>query len=191
MHEPDDVLDFAFVERFDFVNQELAGRHACIIRTRLTPRGCYSTEVRNSTTTGIYASAKGPPMSESIIHESSVVRPHRGWLIAATTGVVMVTIALIVSTLVTFDKPHFGFLVGTWFLPIIASGVIAGSLLLLVAAIALPERKTWRGITLIVWALIALTSPLFGLMFLVPWALLAITLPIVVMILRALFRKSA
>ncbi len=127
-------------------------------------------------------------MSESILNEPSI-RPRRGWLIAATVGVVMVAITLIVSTLITFDKPHFGFLVGTWFLPIITSGVMAGALLLLVAAFALPERKSWRGITLIVWALIALTSPLFGLMFLLPWAVLAITLPVVIAILVALFRK--
>ena len=131
-------------------------------------------------------------MSESVMPESSTsVHPRRGWLIAATIGVVMVTIALIVSTLVTFDKPHFGFLVGTWFLPIIASGVMAGAILLLIAAFVLPERKSWRGIVLILWALIALTSPAFGIMFLLPWAVLAITLPIVIVILRALFRKSA
>jgi len=129
-------------------------------------------------------------MSESVMPESSTsVQPRRGWLIAATTGVAMVAITLIVSTLITFDKPHFGFLVGAWFLPIITSGVMAGALLLLIAAFALPERKSWRGIALIVWALIALTSPLFGLMFLLPWALLAITLPIIIVILRALFRK--
>jgi len=130
-------------------------------------------------------------MSESILHESFVVRPRRGWLIAATIGVVMVTIALIVSTLVTFDKPHFGFLVGTWFLPIIASGVMAGAVLLLIAAFMLPDRKSWRGITLIIWALIALTSPAFGFMFLLPWAVLAITLPVVIVILWAMFRKIA
>jgi hypothetical protein len=127
-------------------------------------------------------------MSESILNESSVVRSGRGWLLAATTGVVMVTIALIVSTLITFDKPHFGFLVGTWYLPIITSGVMAGALLLLIAAFALPERKSWRGVALILWALIALTSPAFGLLFLVLWAVLAITLPIVIAILVALFR---
>jgi len=129
-------------------------------------------------------------MSESVMPEPTTsISPHRGWLIAATIGVVMVAITLIVSTLITFDKPHFGFLVGTWFLPIITSGVIAGALLLLVAAFALPERKSWRGIVLIIWALIALTSPLFGLLFLLPWALLAVTSPIVIAILRTLFRK--
>lgn len=130
-------------------------------------------------------------MSESILPDSSIVKPRRGWLIAATIGVVMVTIALIVSALVTFDKLHFGSLVGTWFLPIIASGVIAGALVLLVAAFMLPERKSWRGIVLIVWALIALTSPALGLLFLLPWALLTITLPLVIAILRALFRETA
>ena len=128
-------------------------------------------------------------MSESILPASSVVKPRRGWLIAATIGVAMVTIALMVTALVTFDK--FQFVVGTWFLPIITSGVIAGALLLLVAAFMLPERKSWRGIALMIWALIALTSPAMGLLFLLPWALLAITLPLVIVILRALFRKTA
>jgi asparagine N-glycosylation enzyme membrane subunit Stt3 len=127
-------------------------------------------------------------MSESILPDSSVVKPRRGWLIAATVGVAMVTIALIVTALVTFDK--FRFIVGTWFLPIITSGVIAGALVLLVAAFALPERKSWRGMTLILWALIALISPAFGLLFLLPWALLAITLPVVIVILAGFFRKS-
>ncbi|MEA2336766.1 MAG: hypothetical protein QOE82_773 [Thermoanaerobaculia bacterium] len=128
-------------------------------------------------------------MSESILHESSAVPPRRGWLIAATVGIVMVAITLIVSVLITFDKTHFGSLVGTWFLPIITGGVWAGALLLLVSTFALPERKTWRGIVLILWALIALTSPLFGILFLFPWAVLAITLPIVIAILVKLFRS--
>jgi len=129
-------------------------------------------------------------MSESVMPESSTsVRPRRGWLIAAAIGVVLVAITLIVSALITFDKPHFGSLAGVWFLPIITGGVFVGALLLLVAAFALPERKSWHGIVLIVWALVALTSPLFGLLFLLPWALLAITLPIVVVVLRALFKQ--
>ncbi|HEY4640029.1 MAG TPA: hypothetical protein VII75_01675, partial [Thermoanaerobaculia bacterium] len=47
----------------------------------------------------------------------------------------------------------------------------------------LPDRKTWRGITLMVWGLIAVTSPLFGLLFLVPWAVVAVALPLVMIIL--------
>lgn len=129
-------------------------------------------------------------MSESVMNESSTaVRPRHGWLIAATIGVAMVAITLIVTALITFDKPHFGFLVGTWFLPIITGGVMAGALILLVATFALPERKRWRGITLIIWALVALTSPLFGIMFLLPWAVLALTLPVVIGILLTLFRR--
>jgi hypothetical protein len=35
-------------------------------------------------------------------------------------------------------------------------------------------------VTLLLWALIALTSPAFGMLFLVPWGVLALTLPIVI-----------
>jgi hypothetical protein len=49
--------------------------------------------------------------------------------------------------------------------------------------LVLPVRKSWRGIALIVWGLVAATSPAFGLMFLVPWGLLAVTLPLVIAIL--------
>jgi hypothetical protein len=45
---------------------------------------------------------------------------------------------------------------------------------------ALPERASWRGIVLILWAVIALTSPLFGIMFLRPWGILAIRLPLII-----------
>jgi MFS family permease len=111
------------------------------------------------------------------------VTRRRRWLLAATIGCALVVLAMLVSALVLFDKPHFGSLVGTWFLPIITSGVFVGAAILLVAAWNLPERKTWRGIVLMIWALIALTSPAFGFLFLGPWTLLALSLPVVIWIL--------
>ena len=112
----------------------------------------------------------------------------RGWLILAACGVGFMTLAMIVVALVIADKPHFGWLVGSMFVQVITSGVILGGLMVLVAAIMLPERKTWRGIVLILWALIAVTSPLFGFLFLLPWSVLAVMLPLVIVILVRLFR---
>jgi MFS family permease len=114
----------------------------------------------------------------------------KSWLLLATVGCALVVIAFIVTALVTFDKPHFGWLVGTWFLYVLTSGVIVGSVLILIGAFNIPERRTWRGLVLILWALIALTSPLFGLLFLLPWGVLVVTLPVVIAVLVALFRTS-
>ena len=114
----------------------------------------------------------------------------RRWLWVAVTGCALVVIALIVSALVIIDKETFGGLVGRYFLHTITSGVVVGAIVMLVGALKLPQRKTWRGITLIVWALIALTSPLFGLMFLLPWGVLALMLPVVIAIFITLFRQQ-
>jgi hypothetical protein len=118
-------------------------------------------------------------MSEIAINES----PRRGWVIAAWIGSVMVLIPMLVVAAVIIDKPHFGWLVKSLFLEFISGGVMVGGLLVFIAAWFLPERKTWRGITLMLWAVIALTSPAFGLMFLLPWGLVAIALPFVIAIL--------
>ena len=104
-------------------------------------------------------------------------------LVLATIGVVLVALALLVVLLVIADKPHFGWLVGSAFLPIMAGGIFLGAILLLIGTWMLPWRTTWRRIVLFVWALIAITSPLFGIMFLLPWAVLALSLPLVVWIL--------
>jgi hypothetical protein len=117
-------------------------------------------------------------------------RRRRGWLILAAIGCTLVVLALIVVALVIADKEHFGWLVGSAFLPVITSGVLVGSALLLIALAGLPDRKTWRWWTLLLWALVALTSPLFGFLFLVPWAILALTLPLVIAILVKLFRQT-
>lgn len=115
-------------------------------------------------------------MSETI----AATRPGRRWLTLAMVGVGLVMLALITTALVIVDKPRFGSLVGPWFLPAITSGAIVGSILLLVSAWNLPGRKSWRGVTLMIWALIALTSPAFGIMFLLPWGLLVLMLPLVI-----------
>jgi hypothetical protein len=121
----------------------------------------------------------------------TLVRPRRGWLIAAAIGCILVVIALLVVALVMIDKPHFGWLVGGMFLPTITSGILVGGAILLVSVLFLPERKSWRGLTLLAWALIALTSPLLGLMFLLPFGVLAISLPLVIAIFMHLFRATA
>jgi MFS family permease len=128
-------------------------------------------------------------MSESITtHPSATIASRRGWLITATIGVALAALAMLTIALVMLDKTHFGWMVGTWFLEIISSGMIAGGLVLLVGAAFLPERKTWRGIVLLVWSLVAITSPAFGLMFLFPWGVLALSLPLIIAILLRFFR---
>lgn len=121
-------------------------------------------------------------------------RPHRTWpytwLYTAAAGCALVVLTQVVVALVILDKPRFGWLVGSQFLQVITVSIFIGAALVLVAAWKLPERKTWRGIVLMVWALIALTSPLFGILFLLPWGVLVLMLPVVVSILITLFRAA-
>jgi hypothetical protein len=126
-------------------------------------------------------------MSETM---TTVARPRRGGLILAAVGLALVAIAMIFVALVLIDKEHFGELVGTMFLQVITSGVIVGSLMMLVGALMLPQRWTWRGIVLIVWSLIALTSPLFGFLFLAPWAVMLVTLPVAIVALVGLYKGT-
>jgi MFS family permease len=114
----------------------------------------------------------------------------RKWLIAASIGCAMVALAMITATLVISDKAHFGWLVGSMFLPVITSGAIVGAIVLLIATWNLPERKRWQGLTLMLWGLLALTSPAFGIMFLLPWGVLALSLPLVIAALVILFRQG-
>ena len=123
-------------------------------------------------------------MTEAIV----ATRPGSRWLILAAIGCGLVILAMAVSALVIVDKETFGSLVVPIFVPVITSGVLIGSILLLVAAWKLPERKSWRGLTLIVWGLIALTSPAFGIMFLLPWSLLVLMLPFVIAAFVSLLR---
>lgn len=106
----------------------------------------------------------------------------------ATVAVALVAIPLIVICLVMVDKPHFGGLVGSMFLPVITCGIYLGAILLLIATWNLPIRKTWRGGVLFAWALIALASPWFGLLFLLPWGVLVLSLPLVAWIVYGLYR---
>lgn len=115
----------------------------------------------------------------------------RGWLNVTAIGVVAVVVPMIVSLLTLVDKEHFGFLVGSAFLMTISAGVMLGAVVVLVGAIAMPQRKTWRGIVLIVWALIAVTSPLFGFLFLLPWTVMTVMLPVVIVALVGLRRQLA
>lgn len=126
-------------------------------------------------------------MTETIV----ATRPGRRWLIVAMAGFGLAVLAIATTALVIVDKETFGSLVGTGFLPAITSGVIVGSILLLVAVWNLPERKSWRGVTLLVWGLIALTSPAFGIMFLLPWGFLVLMLPFVIAAFVSLGRRPA
>lgn len=117
------------------------------------------------------------------------MRMKRNWLMVTTIGCVLVVLAMIVVALVILDKEDFGWLVGSAFLPVITSGVIVGGLVVAIGAWNLPQRKSWRGITLIVWGLIALTSPAFGIMFLLPWGVLVLLLPLVIVALSTLFKE--
>jgi hypothetical protein len=132
-------------------------------------------------------------MSQSITETGLPTRAGSGrrWLTIARIGVALIVLAMVVVALVIYAKPQFGGLVGTWFLPIITSGVLLGGIVVLVAAWKLHERNNWRGKFLMLWALIALTSPLFGIMFLLPWGVLALTLPVVISILMKYSRTLA
>jgi hypothetical protein len=128
-------------------------------------------------------------MSESMTNTPSTeVHPRNGWLTVATVGVSLSVLAMLTIALTMLDKRHFGWMAGTYFLEVISAGMMVGGLVLIVGALCLPERKSWRGITLVLWGLVALTSPGFGILFLFPWCLLALSLPLVMVILRKLFR---
>jgi hypothetical protein len=127
-------------------------------------------------------------MSE-IAHAPLDVTRRRRWLVLATIGCALVACALVAVLLVTFDKAHFGALAGTWFLEVITSGVLVGAIILLISAWNLPDR-TWRRWFLLLWSLIAITSPALGLLFILPWALLFVTLPVVMVILRGFYRGA-
>jgi hypothetical protein len=103
----------------------------------------------------------------------------RVWVTTAWVGCAMVVIAILAVAAVWYDKD----LVKPLFLEYLTGGVMVGGLIVFIAAWFLPERNTWRGITLMVWGLIAVTSPWFGLLFLVPWAVVAVMLPLVIAIL--------
>lgn len=108
------------------------------------------------------------------------------WLYLAFAGCAVILGVLVVAALVLVDKPHFGGLVGRSFLPVMATAIIAGGLMLFVAALRVPPGKTWHRVALIVWALVAITSPLFGFLFLLPFGVLALTVPVIAAVLYAM-----
>jgi hypothetical protein len=120
----------------------------------------------------------------------TVVRPRRAWLTVTTIGVAMVILALIVAALVVLDKERFGFLVGSMFLPVMTSGVLVGSLVVLAGAWNLPRHRGWHRIVLLVWGLIAITSPLFGILFIAPWTVLVVLSPAVIGALVILYKET-
>ena len=113
--------------------------------------------------------------------ETTLVAPApRRWLNLAMIGCALMLLVLLMAALVILDKETFGWLVRPMFLPAMSIAAMLGALLMLVAVWNLPQRTKWQGILLAVWALIALTSPAFGFLFLVPWAVLIVLLPFVV-----------
>ena len=114
----------------------------------------------------------------------------RGALIVTTIGCVLIVLAMIVMALVLIDKPHFQSLVGPMFLEIMTGGIFVGAILLLIGAWRLPDGKRWHRYVLLVWGIVALTSPAFGILFLLPLGVLVLSLPLVGMILVSQFREA-
>jgi hypothetical protein len=109
-----------------------------------------------------------------------------GW-----AGFGLILLAIFIACLAIFAKEQVGGMVGSFFLPSIVGLMIAGSIALLVALWMLPNRMSGRSIGVAVWALIALTSPLFGMMFLFPWGVLLLTAPLVFAALWSWQRSAA
>lgn len=114
----------------------------------------------------------------------------RLWLYAALAGCALIVLVMLMGALVLFDKPQFGSLVGPNFMRLMISGMILGGVILLIAAINLPERRTWRGVIVMGWAIIAGTSPGFGYLFLIPWTVLVLSLPVVASILIRAYQRG-
>jgi|SRR6185436_7828026 len=114
----------------------------------------------------------------------------RKWLILAWAGFAMILLAIAIVCLVIFTKEQFSWLVGSAFLGSVVGMVLAGSIALLIAAAMLPG-KTWRTIVVIAWSLLAVTSPLFGMLFLFPWGVLLVTAPFIFTILLGWSRLPA
>ena len=130
-------------------------------------------------------------MTDMISNAPAVPAPRRLWLRVASIGVAFSIVTMIACALIVADKARFGFLVNEWFLPIIWSGVTVGGILVFIAGLMLPRKMNWRVMILIIWGLIAITAPLFGIMFLGPWCVLAAMLPFVIAALVKLSREAA
>ncbi|HYI09957.1 MAG TPA: hypothetical protein VEK57_12935 [Thermoanaerobaculia bacterium] len=117
--------------------------------------------------------------------------PTRRWVLLGWIGYGMVLLVIFTVCLVLFAKEQFSWLVGSMFLPAIGGMIFVGALAVLLAALMPPYRKTGPAIGVAIWALIALTSPLFGLMFLMPWSLLLLTAPLVLLALFTWWKQTA
>jgi hypothetical protein len=113
---------------------------------------------------------------------------HR-WLPVAIAGCALIALALLTVALVTFDKEHFGGLVGSGFLQTLASGLLIGALLVLIGAWKVRHEGTWRWKVLVAWALLALLTPAAGWMFIIPLGVLALSLPVAIAALVGISRR--
>ncbi len=108
----------------------------------------------------------------------------RKWLVVASTGYALILLALLLVGVALLAKKQFG----PPFLGSVGVLVLAGSVALESAMAALPFPRTWRTWAVILWGFIAMTSPLFGVMFLLPWGFLLLTAPIICSVLLTWFR---
>ena len=107
----------------------------------------------------------------------------RRWLVVAWIGFALVLLGILIVCAAMLLKEQFKGIVGTAFLGTVLFLVLGGGLALLVTALMLPHRKSWRALVIIAWSLIAISSPLMGWLFLMPWGLLLVTAPVVIVIL--------
>lgn len=108
---------------------------------------------------------------------------NRRLLRLASIGVALILFAFLIVFLVVYAKKQFYWLVGSGFLGSVVGLVVAGAILFLVAVWLLPYRRTPLGWVLLAWGVVALISPLFGMMFLGPWVVLLVTAPGVIWVL--------
>lgn len=105
--------------------------------------------------------------------------PTRRWVLLGWAGYAVILLAMLTAFLAMFAKEQFSWLVGSMFLQWMVGTFFVGAVAMLVAVFKLPYRKTKRAAGVAAWALVALTSPFFGLMFLLPWTVLILTAPLV------------
>jgi hypothetical protein len=112
-------------------------------------------------------------------------------ILAAFVGVALILLAFLIVALVIWAKPTFGWLVGPPFLPSVVILVVVGALAVLGSLWGLRGSALgWGGWFVGVWALIALASPLAGIMFLGPWAVLLVSAPVVLWLLARWLRAT-
>jgi hypothetical protein len=116
--------------------------------------------------------------------------PWRGWLFVLAFGCVLITLTLIIAALGVSRWSNPGWPSFALFVLVLISGVRAGSIAVLVGAGMLPERKSWRGVVLLAWGLVALAAPPFGIALLLQLSVLGLMLPLVIGIVLSLLRRA-